>query len=127
MPEPGQRSGNDRVLLHLSRFATDIQHEEQPAEGTQAGIAFAAGISRTHVPRAVRGLIRDGLVQELTARVRGHERRMNVYAITSEGLKNVENLWRAALDDVFSVLLDGETVRMLGKEIESKIGRKKAP
>jgi hypothetical protein len=126
MPEPGQLSVNDRVLLHLSRFATDIQPEEQPAECTQAGIAFAAGISRTHVPRAVRGLIRDGLVQELTARVKGHERRMNVYAITSEGLKNVEDLWRAALDDVFSVLIDGETVRMLGKDIESKVGRKKA-
>jgi len=51
---------------------------------------------------------------------------MNVYAITSEGLKNVEDLWRAALDDVFSVLIDGETVRMLGKDIESKVGRKKA-
>lgn len=73
MPESGQLSVNDRVLLHLSRFATDIQPEEQPAECTQAGIAFAVGISRTHVPRTVRGLIKDGLVEEITARVKGHE------------------------------------------------------
>ena len=126
MSETGQLSVNDRVLLHLSRFATDIQPEEYPAECTQAGIAFAAGISRTHVPRAVRGLIKDGRVAEMTARVKGHERRMNVYSITSEGLKNVEDLWRAALDDVFSVSVEGQTVRMLGKDIESKLGRRKA-
>lgn len=126
MPESGQLSVNDRVLLHLSRFATDVQPEEYPVECTQAGIAFAVGISRTHVPRAVKGLIKDGHVEELTARVTGHERRMNVYAITAEGLKNAEDLWRAALDDVFSVITEGETVRMIGKDIESRVGKKKA-
>ncbi|MBU0685486.1 MAG: hypothetical protein ABIE25_04860 [Thermoplasmatota archaeon] len=126
MPESGQLSVNDRVLLHLMRFATDVQPEEYLAECTQAGIAFAVGISRTHVPRAVKGLIKDGHVEELTARVKGHERRMNVYAITAEGLKNAENLWRAALDDVFTVITEGETVRMIGKDIESKIGKKRA-
>ncbi len=126
MPESGQLSVNDRVLLHLSRFATDIQPEECPAECTQAGIAFAVGISRTHVPRAVRGLIKDGHVEEISARVKGHERRMNVYAITAEGLKIAENLWRSALDDVFSVMTEGATVRMMGKDIESKVGKKKA-
>jgi DNA-binding MarR family transcriptional regulator len=126
MPESGQLSVNDRVLLHLSRFATDIQPEEHPAESTQAGIAFAVGISRTHVPRAVKGLVKDGLVEELTARVKGHERRMNVYAITAEGLKNAEVLWRTVLDDVFSVITEGNVVRMIGKDIESKIGKKKA-
>ena len=126
MPESGQLSVNDRVLLHLSRFATDIQPEEHPAETTQAGIAFAVGISRTHVPRAVKGLEKDGLVEELTARVKGHERRMNVYAITAEGLKNAEVLWRTVLDDVFSVITEGNVVRMMGKDIESKVGKKKA-
>jgi DNA-binding MarR family transcriptional regulator len=126
MPESGQLSVNDRVLLHLSRFATDIQPEEHPAESTQAGIAFAVGISRTHVPRAVKGLVKDGLVEELTARVKGHERRMNVYAITAEGLKNAEVLWRTVLDDVFSVITEGNAVRMMGKDIESKVGKKKA-
>jgi DNA-binding MarR family transcriptional regulator len=104
----------------------DIQPEEHPAETTQAGIAFAVGISRTHVPRAVKGLEKDGLVEELTARVKGHERRMNVYAITAEGLKNAEVLWRTVMDDVFSVITDENVVRMMGREIESKVGKRKA-
>jgi DNA-binding MarR family transcriptional regulator len=126
MPESGQLSVNDRVLLHLSRFAADVQPEEYPVECTQAGIAFAVGISRTHVPRAVKGLIKDGYVEELTARVKGHERRMNVYAITPEGLRNAEDLWCATLNDVFSVVTEGATIRMIGKDIEFKIGKKKA-
>ena len=76
MVEPGQLNVNDRVLLHLSRFATDLSPEEYPAEITQAGIAHAVGISRTHVPRAVKTLMKEGFAEELTTRVKGHERRM---------------------------------------------------
>ncbi len=126
MPEPGQLNVNDRVLLHLSRFATDVPPEEYPPDCTQAGIAFAVGISRTHVPRAVRGLINDGLVAELTARVKGHDRRMNVYAVTTEGLNNVDRLWRTLLTLSFPVLGDDRTNEMTGKDIEGLIGKKRA-
>lgn len=126
MPEPGQLNVNDRVLLHLCRFATDVPPEEYPADCTQAGIAVAVGISRTHVPRAVRGLINDGLVTELTARVKGHDRRMNVYAVTTEGLNNVDRLWKTLLTLSYDVLGDGKTTEMTGKDIEDSVGRKRA-
>jgi len=126
MAEPGQLSVNDRVLLHLSRFVTDTTPDEYPTETTQAGIALAIGISRTHVPRAVRGLSKDGLATELTARVRGHERRMNVYTVTSEGLRRADGIWRALLDGSFSVRSEGKTLQMTGRDIETRLGRKKA-
>jgi hypothetical protein len=126
MPEPGQLNVNDRVLLHLCRFATDVPPEEYPADCTQAGIAVAVGISRTHVPRAVRGLINDGLVTELTARVKGHDRRMNVYAVTTEGLNNVDRLWKTLLTLSYHVLGDGKTTEMTGKDVEDSVGRKRA-
>lgn len=126
MPEPGQLSVNDRVLLHISRFATDNPPEEYPPDCTQAGIAVAVGISRTHVPRAVKVLIKDGLVTELTARVRNHERRMSVYVVSQEGLRAVEKLWRAAQAQEFSVLKDGAITRMTGRRIEETIGKKRA-
>ena len=126
MAEPGQLSVNDRVLLHLSRFATDIQPEEYPPDCTQVGIAVAIGISRTHVPRAVKGLIKDGLVTETTARVKGHERRMSVYAVSSEGLRIAERLWQDAQSSVFPVMKDGTLVRLEGKEIGEQVGRKRA-
>jgi DNA-binding MarR family transcriptional regulator len=126
MPEPGQLSVNDRVLLHISRFATDIQPEEYPPDCTQAGIAVAVGISRTHVPRAVKGLMKDGLVTELTARVRGHERRMSIYVVSPEGLAAAEKLWQAVQAQEFSVLKDETVVRMTGRRIEDLVGRKRA-
>jgi DNA-binding MarR family transcriptional regulator len=126
MPEPGQLNVNDRVLLHLSRFATDVPPEEYSPDCTQAGIAVAVGISRTHVPRAVRGLIKDGLVAELTARVKGHDRRMNVYAVTTEGLSNADRLWKTLSALSYSVLGDGETTEMTGKDVEELVGRKRA-
>ena len=126
MPEPGQLSVNDRVLLHLSRFASDLPPEEYPPDAAQTGIASAVGISRTHVPRAVKLLIKDGLVAEITARVRGHERRMNVYTVTTEGLRKAEELWRVALESSFPVLTNGKSAEMMGKDIEGLVGRKKA-
>lgn len=126
MAEPGQLSVNDRVLLHLSRFATDIQPEEYPPDCTQVGIAVAVGISRTHVPRAVKGLIKDGLVTENTARVKGHERRMSIYAISSEGLRIAEKLWQDAQSDVFPVMKDGAIVKLNGRDIGEQVGKKRA-
>ncbi len=126
MPEEGQLSVNDRVLLHLFRFATDVPPEEYPPETTQAGIAIAVGISRTHVPRAVKGLVKDGLVSEITARVRGHERRMNVYIVTAEGLATSERRWQEALEAQYSVMSEGVSSKMQGKDIEKLIGKKRA-
>jgi DNA-binding MarR family transcriptional regulator len=126
MGEPSQLSVNDRVLLHLSRFATDIPLEAHPAEATQAGIAAAVNISRTHVPRAVKNLIRDGAVEELRARVEGHERRMSVYALTAEGLRRTEQVWKVVLESRFSVLSGGKTVLMTGKDMEALVGKKRA-
>jgi len=126
MVEPGQLNVNDRVLLHLSRFATDMPPEESPSETTQAGIAHAVGISRTHVPRAVKALIKEGLAEELTTRVKGHERRMSVYTITSEGLRRSEAIWKGILDTSFSVRNENTVTCMTGVQIESLLGRKKA-
>ncbi len=126
MVEPGQLSVNDRVLLHLSRFATDLPLEEYPSDITQAGIAHAVGISRTHVPRAVRALIKEGFAEEVTTRVKGHERRMSVYAITPEGLRRSEAIWRDVLTTSFSVKKGDDVSSMTGAQIESVLGRKKS-
>ena len=126
MAEAGQLSVNDRVLLHLSRFATDIPPEEYPPDITQMGIASAIGISRTHVPRAVKVLIKDGVIAELTARVKGHERRMNVYTVTAEGMVRATDIWKLLQESGFPVLTDGRTSSMSGKEIESRVGKKRA-
>lgn len=126
MGDSGQLNVKDRVLLHLLRFATDVPREEHPAEITQAGIALAVGISRTHVPRAVNSLMREGLVEELRERVADHERRMSIYTITPEGHREAEGLWQKILSSDLIVLKGHGQVRMLGSELEALIGRKRA-
>jgi DNA-binding MarR family transcriptional regulator len=125
MLESEQINVIDRVLLHLSRFATESPPEEYPSESAQAGIAFAVGISRTHVPRAVKGLMKDGLIEELTARVKGHDRRMNVYVVTREGMRKADEFWRSAQGMLFSVMLEGNIAKMSGKEIEDLVGKRR--
>ncbi len=126
MAEPGQLSVNERVLLHLSRFAADTPPEEHPQECSQAGIAASVGISRTHVPRAVKSLAKEGLVEELRARVAGHDRRMSVYSITSEGVRRAAKLWEGLSATRFTVRSPGKTDEVSASDIEALVGRKKA-
>ncbi len=126
MGEPGQLSVNERVLLHLSRYAADTHPGEHPQECSQAGIASSVGISRTHVPRAVKTLAKEGLVEELRARVTGHERRMSVYAITPAGVSRASELWEGLSDERFVLRSPGKTEEVSVAEIEAMVGRRQA-
>jgi len=123
---PGQLSVNDRVLLHLSRFATDTPPEEYPAESTQVGIAVGVGISRTHVPRAVKTLMREGLVEEFRGRVAERDRRMSVYAVTSEGFRRAETIWKEARESTIAVIREGRRSEMKGSALEDAVGKRRA-
>jgi DNA-binding MarR family transcriptional regulator len=123
---PGQLSVNDRVLLHLYRFATDTPPEEYPAESTQVGIAVGVGISRTHVPRAVKTLMREGFVEEFRGRVVERDRRMSVYAVTSEGFRRAETIWKEARESIIAVVREGRRTEMKGSALEDVVGKRRA-
>ena len=123
---PGQLNVNDRVLLHLSVFATDTPPEEYPEESTQVGIAEGVGISRTHVPRAVKTLIREGFVEEYRSRVSDRERRMSVYAVTPEGFRKAERIWNEFRESTVTVIRNGRPTEMPGSALEELVGRRNA-
>ena len=123
---PSQLSVNDRVLLHLSKFATDTPPEIFPAESTQVGIAEGIGISRTHVPRAVKTLIREGFVEEVRARVADRERKMSVYAVTPEGFRKAESIWDSVRRSEITVVRNGVPTEMSGGSLEELVGRRPA-
>jgi DNA-binding Lrp family transcriptional regulator len=123
---PGQLSVNDRVLLHLSRFATDTPVEEYPSETTQVGIAEGVGISRTHVPRAVRTLMKEGLVEEFRGRVANRNRRMSVYAVSMEGLHRAEAIWDNIRKSKVTVSREGAKEEVDGTVLEETYGRRRA-
>jgi len=94
----------ERILVHLHGFL----NAREPSRGmTQAGIAEGCRILRSHVPRALRALSEEGLVEASEARLRGRTRRVRVYALTEAGVRRA----RVLLDEVDDerVDFDGRT------------------
>lgn len=92
----------ERVLVHLHG---SWNAAEPGRESTQAGIADGARILRSHVPRTLRALLEEGLVEERDARLRGRTRRTTVYVLTPAGVARAREVLDAA--DRERVLVDG--------------------
>lgn len=84
------------------------------------------GISRTHVPRAVKSLIEDGQIEELRGRVANRDRRMSVYVVTPEGFRKAEEIWESVRTSPLSIRKDGVLEEMEGKALEDIVGRRRA-
>lgn len=75
----------ERILLHLSDYSKFAETLEVPPEMAQEGIAHATGIQLPHFNQYARPLVREGLVRERIAHVRGVRRRRKVYDLTEVG------------------------------------------
>ena len=85
-------TAGERVLLHLLGF---WNVKEQPEAISQQGIADAARLRRSHVPRTVKALAREGFLDEREGRVRGRGRKVKLYFLTESGLRRARELARA--------------------------------
>src|SRR3990172_5963669 len=85
-------TAGERTLLHLLNFwnAKDL-----PEAITQQGISAAARLRRSHVPRTVKALAREGYVEERDGHVRGRGRKVKVYFLTEAGLRRARDLLKA--------------------------------
>ncbi len=105
----------ERILVHLHG---QWNAKEPTREMTQAGIADGAHVIRSHVPRTVKVLLEEGLVESRDARLLGHARRTTVYALTPAGVQRA----REILDSVEARPVDvdgrrttlGEARKVLG-------------
>ena len=93
----------ERVLLHLHGF---WNVPEPGRHATQAGIAEGARVLRSHVPRTLRSLHDEGLIDSRETRLRGQTRKIRVYALTEAGVRRARQL----LTDV-----DGTRVEVDGR------------
>ena len=97
----------ERVLAHLSAY----WNVQEPRPGmTQEGIGEAVGLRRSHVPRVVKGLVRDGHLEERVGRVRGRGRRVRVYFLTPAGLSRAREIVRGIESEEIPVGQDKMTV-----------------
>ncbi|MDH4122843.1 MAG: helix-turn-helix domain-containing protein [Thermoplasmata archaeon] len=115
----------DRVLLHLSKVRIDRGAEKVPNEISQEGIAAAVGISRSHVPRAVKELISAGYIEESKKHVKDGEKRVKVYLITPRGLARAKEIEDTILSQIIPAKIQNTMVQgMTLKQIETAFHRR---
>jgi DNA-binding MarR family transcriptional regulator len=86
---------DERVILHLYEFIPFEEDFEAPGDITQAGIARGVGIERKHVPRAVKKLMSENLVETRVSHVKGGRQRKKVYYLTFEGKALARRIWES--------------------------------
>lgn len=97
----------ERVLLHLHGH---LASKETGRETTQAGIADGAHVLRSHVPRTVKLLIEEGLVEAGEARLLGRTRKTTVYTLTPAGVARAREILTSA--DARAVEVDGRATTL---------------
>ncbi len=108
----------EKILVHLYAYRKYGNRYEYPVEMTQPGIAKALGISVTHVPRNVKRLQEQGLVEVRKGHVPGKRKRVTIYTLTPQGSKVAGELVREIEEE--EVEMDGG--RMSLGEIRKEFG-----
>jgi hypothetical protein len=75
----------DKILLHLRDSRSRRGHLSHAS--TQEGIAEGVDMRRSHVPRAVKGLVKEGDVDETSTRLPGRTRKVKTYELTDSGMR----------------------------------------
>src|SRR2546422_808499 len=75
----------ERILLHLFDFTKFAESIDVTQAITQTGIATATRIEVQHVMQYTRPLLKEGLVRERLAHIKGSSRRRKVYDLTDSG------------------------------------------
>lgn len=96
-----------RVLLHLHSFWNVA---EPSRHATQAGIAEDARLLRSHVPRTLRSLQEEGLLDSHEARLRGQTRKVRVYVLTEAGVRRARQILTDV--DAVQVEVDGRSTSL---------------
>ena len=82
----------EKILIHLYHFRKYNDRYDYPFDMTQQGIAKSIGISVTHVPRNVRKLEEEGLIEIKKGHVQGKKKRVTIYLLTSSGIMKAKEL-----------------------------------
>ncbi len=116
-------SNRERILLHLSSHSGELNYYNAPYSLTQDGIAEAIGIGRNNVPREIKTLMQNGLVEAHKARVPGLRNRRTVYILTPKGAveasrirERIENLEVSVIPSV------GKCEKVILKNVSEKFG-----
>jgi len=111
-------TSKDRILLYLSDFSDMANRYELPVDLTQESIAFGTGIQRKHLSQYLKDLMREDLVVERKAHIRGMKQRMNGYYLTSCGFSKTAAMRHELESARVSVLIDEDLKEMKVGDID---------
>jgi tetratricopeptide (TPR) repeat protein len=100
----------DRIVLHLMDYQNFSDKYEVPAQVTQRGIGEAIEIAWSNVPRAMKKLVTDGIVEEKSARIKGDKRKKKAYFLTHKGYSSALTL-KQDLAQRPVTMVDGEAAK----------------
>jgi len=98
-------TARDKILLHLRDYWQYRERTEFPEAATQKGISRFTGLQITHIPRALKGLLSEKLLDEVKGHVQGEGRRYKAYFLTERGLAEA-NILLDKLKDI-KVMVNG--------------------
>src|SRR5512136_1513280 len=110
-------TSKERILLYLSDFSDMADRYELPAELTQESIAFGTGIQRKHLSQYLKDLMKEDVVVERKAHIRGMKQRMNGYYLTSCGFSRAATLREKIGSAHVSILVEDEIKDMRVEDI----------
>ncbi|MAJ01000.1 MAG: hypothetical protein CMA10_01130 [Euryarchaeota archaeon] len=114
----GTLTTEQRSLLHLLNQRLPSGGWEAPAVLTQAGISAAVHVQRKHIPRTLKRMEKQGLLNVEQRHIPGGKQRKRVYTLTETGTQRAEQLRDAYLDK--TVTYDGNEVVLRSLWIASK-------
>jgi ATP/maltotriose-dependent transcriptional regulator MalT len=114
----------DRILLHLHNYIRFADDYEVPRAMSQKGIGEAIWIAWSNVPRAMKKLREQDLVDERTARVKGEFRKKKVYLLTPQGFAKAQELREDLGRRRVTVRRAGEERDMAFAEVPEHVGFK---
>ncbi len=107
-----------KILLHLYETHHTEEDFEVPKEVVQEGMAEAISIRRDNIPRTMKRLKEEDLVDERLKRIKGLPRKRKAYFLTAKGLDYAKEVFEdIASLDVFLQVSDGSIKTLELKDV----------
>lgn len=121
MVDPSSLTYKQKILIYLKDYYQQHDDSEERSEDvTQKGISKELGISRTHVSRVLGELSEKGLIKEKLSSVKGHNRKLKTYSLTTNGFRKVNELLDELSDTPVTIVEGGEEKTVPITSVEEK-------
>lgn len=107
-----------KILLHLFEVKHTEMDFEVPRSVVQDGIASAVSIRRDNIPRTMKKLKEEDLVDDILKRIKGLPRKRKAYFLTAKGLEFAKQVRdEVAYHRVYLELSDGSVKEIYMKDV----------